>query len=371
MKIHIISNGYGEDLIAAHLAVAIRDLIPDVTLIVTPLVGDGHRFVAVGLQPSLYNAMMPSGGFLRRFTSFFQDVMSGMLGQLVGQWRHINQLSEGLDLRICVGDVFCLVMGSRGVKTRTVFLPTAKSEKFMPHSKIEYRLVKRLADLVITRDEETAAAFKAQGIKSEFLGNPMMDGLVAKSSNGWLFEGEDLENPAILTILPGSRDEAYDNMAYLFRLLARWKPPVTPIVALVAKAPSLSADFLIQSAVNFGWEVMSDAMIRCPRNGVMIEFTSRFVDALSVSRVVIGLAGTANEQAVFLNRPVICFEGFGPQSTLKRFEEQRKLMGELIHVVRRGEKSIFGVLNRLILVEELGAFPPVQGAAREIADRII
>jgi len=371
-KLHIISNGYGEDLIASHVAKALLELSLDLDLTVTPLVGDGHRFIAAGFQPSIQNAMLPSGGFLRKITAFFQDLISGMLVQVWEQFKHIRRLSHRMDARVCVGDVFCLVLGTRGLKQTTVFLPTAKSNKFMAHSAIEYWLIRRLANLVVTRDQETADAFNAKGIKAIYVGNPMMDGLKVLSSTGWSVDGVFSDPPALMTVLPGSRDEAYDNMAYIFWLLSKWVLPVKPVAVLVAKAPTLSTDLLIQRAVNGGWEVLTDVMIKYPKNGVVIEFTSRFVDALSVSRCVIGLAGTANEQAVFLNRPVICFEGFGPQSTLNRFDEQRRLLGSLLYVVpERRDQAIFAVLNPLISNPEVPDLPPVQHAARNVAEAII
>ena len=65
-----------------------------------------------------------------------------------------------------------------------------------------------------------------------------------------------------------------------------------------------------------------------PDKTTAIIFSNNFLAVLNQANCFIGLAGTANEQALFLNKPVICFKGFGPQSTIKRFKEQQKLMGE-------------------------------------------
>ena len=51
-----------------------------------------------------------------------------------------------------------------------------------------------------------------------------------------------------------------------------------------------------------------------------------FMDVLHQSSMVIGLAGTANEQAMFAKRPLISFIGTGPQSTKQRFVEQHQLI---------------------------------------------
>ena len=51
-----------------------------------------------------------------------------------------------------------------------------------------------------------------------------------------------------------------------------------------------------------------------------------FGDFLDLSDKVIGLAGTANEQAIHAGIPVFSFVGTGPQSSKKRFLEQQQLL---------------------------------------------
>jgi len=200
-----------------------------------------------------------------------------------------------------------------------------------------------------------------------------MDGLIPTPQTKWEFEGvvSGDQTPAVVTILPGSRDEAYENMTYLFWLFLGWKVPVSPVVGIVAKG-NLSLDILIQQAVNFGWELVGEGVLKSPKNGMVIELTSKFVDAVCASRVVVGLAGTANEQAVFLNRPVVCFPGFGPQSTEKRFREQRALLGPRLHVVPvRHEGAIFEVLSPLVVDDSAGPIPEPQYSARTIVSYLI
>ena len=66
-----------------------------------------------------------------------------------------------------------------------------------------------------------------------------------------------------------------------------------------------------------------------------------FEDSLYNSDLVISMAGTATEQAVGLNKPVIQIEGKGPQFTKMFAEAQRRLLGESIFCVTnyRGKKD--------------------------------
>ena len=66
--LRVISNGYGEDAIAAQLIQAIGLDALDIRI---PLVGDGRSYVTLGLTPQLVQGVLPSGRFLRRFSMFF------------------------------------------------------------------------------------------------------------------------------------------------------------------------------------------------------------------------------------------------------------------------------------------------------------
>jgi uncharacterized protein (TIGR03492 family) len=59
----------------------------------------------------------------------------------------------------------------------------------------------------------------------------------------------------------------------------------------------------------------------------------RFGDILEASSVCIGLAGTANEQAVGLGKPVVAFPGPGSQFTKKFLAAQKRLLGDSLAAV--------------------------------------
>jgi len=74
-----------------------------------------------------------------------------------------------------------------------------------------------------------------------------------------------------------------------------------------------------------------------PRLAVLQE---RFADIIAASDVVLGLAGTANEQAVGLGKPVVTFVGRGPQFTAKFLNTQKKLLDGAISVVPREPRAV-------------------------------
>lgn len=56
----------------------------------------------------------------------------------------------------------------------------------------------------------------------------------------------------------------------------------------------------------------------------------RFAACLDAAEVVVGLAGTANEQAAGLGRPVVAFPGRGTQFTRRFLDTQKRLLGDAL-----------------------------------------
>src|SRR5690606_8963977 len=56
--------------------------------------------------------------------------------------------------------------------------------------------------------------------------------------------------------------------------------------------------------------------------------SGRFGPMVRACRLAVGLAGTANEQAAGLGKPVVAFPGPGFQATLTFLRDQQRLLGE-------------------------------------------
>ncbi len=322
-RVLIVSNGHGEDHIACRLIAEMQDW----EILVLPLAGMGAAYAALGYTPLMTHPPMPSGGFIRSFRMLCKDVSAGLIGALRQARKLAKQHAENVDLVIAVGDVFCLGMAGWGHKTPVYFLPTAKSDAFMPHSAIERRLIRALAKRSYTRDALTAAGLSKYGLDAVFLGNPMMDGLWQTQSPPAF--GED---KPVLALVPGSRDEAYLNLVYMLNI-AQHAQLEYGCHVVWAKSPELSLTKFISHYPKNTWSFGPTGNWLRDTHGTLVHIVPHFPDVLAVADVVLGLSGTANEQAMYVGKPVYAFEGFGPQSTLKRFEEQKALMGGVLHIL--------------------------------------
>lgn len=342
MKIVIISNGHGEDAIATNIAESLLKHHPSATIFAYPLVGNGHAYSRLNIPVKIENPIFPSGGFIRSVSDAVNDISHGLLSHIKHQRNVVKNASKDADIVITIGDIFCLWQ-SRGYKQKTVFFPTAKSDTFMPHSRIEKWLIKSHSALCFPRDEITTQSLKQSGINAHFHGNPMMDNLVDDTPRG---------NPTdipLIGVLPGSRDEAYDNLTFIDSLIEKSDIPVS---VLAAVSPSLDTSKLAH-------------IKHCT-------LSHNFKAIINAADVVIGLAGTANEQAAFLNTPVLCFPGFGPQSTALRFQEQQKLMGNNIHFVNsQDHTTLLNELKTLLNQPKQPRPTENQQAANTIASQIL
>jgi uncharacterized protein (TIGR03492 family) len=314
MLVRIISNGFGEDLIASKLIQAMDN---QNTLSIFPLVGTGQRYLDMGLRPMIRQRMLPSGGFLMTIPDMIRDVSSGLIGQCWHQYQTLK--NHAADYQIVVGDIFALFMATRHSKIPTFFLPTAKSERAIPHMGIEHWLMRAHATRVFPRDQETHHVLVKKGISSCFLGNPMFDGLTGTTP------------PPItptIGVLPGSRHEGLKNIPQLLRIIHKLHPHET-YRFIMAIPPHFQSNELKDAIKSLPWELQSTTdghQYYHPQTQRTVHVSYDFLNALHQSFIVIGLAGTANEQALFAKRPVISFIGAGPQSSKKRFLQQQQLI---------------------------------------------
>ncbi|MBT5953810.1 hypothetical protein HOG98_03720 [bacterium] len=326
MTVLFVSNGYGEDVIACQLAKAIREIDLDVDMMACPLVGDGVVYRNHGLDILGKNRSMPSGGFARTAWDFFGDITAGLFKQFAGQLRLLKKTK--VSYVFAVGDVYCLWMAKNVSRETLVFLPTAKSHLFMNHSFIERLIIKKYSDIVFPRDDLTTNDLAKKGINAYFFGNPMMDNL--KPSGLVLPVTNDFP---VITILPGSRDEAYAN----FKLICDVLEGLEDVQLLAALPPQLSLEKLAVNLQFLGWTLVDSRHFR--KRGTSLLLISNFIDVVNRADVVVGLAGTANEQSIFLGKSVISFVGTGPQSTRQRFLEQKKLLGESYYFIDEKDSS--------------------------------
>ncbi len=312
-RVLIISNGHGEDLIAARLAQSLRELRPSIQLEALPIVGLGAAFSKLGIPLLLEGRQMPSGGFIRNGLKNIQlDLQAGLLAHTRQQIRALKSAHERFDLAVCVGDALLLLLAGWFLKRPIVFLPTAKSDYIAPHWKIEVALMRKYCSAVYPRDLITAESLKRHRVKADFYGNIMMDALE--------FKGDDFKKNAeeiVVTILPGGREDAYDNLVEIgqvvleFERLGQLEAEDLPRRYLVALSGGLKFSTLAARMPSEEWQILASSQSELERGmlghlesrtaRVRLTITQgRFADLLDTCDLVLGLAGTANEQAVGL-----------------------------------------------------------------------
>ena len=338
--IRVISNGHGEDVIATRIITALG--LDSYSFEVFPLVGKGQAFIDFGLAPKLTQSVMPSGGFLLRFKDIFSDLKSGLLMQFQKQ-RRVLKLSKA-DYQIVVGDVFALFMATT-VPIPTIFFPTAKSERAIPHYKFELKYIRKHARIAFPRDIETHDRFVEYHIPSQFFGNPMFDDMVSKVSK---------PDGVTMALLPGSRKEAVQNMAIILTIIS--KLTLKQSYAFVfSLSPHVRYAQLKMVVHDLPWVLETDDegyFFRFSQSDIQVRVLYTFFDALQLSSVVLGLAGTANEQAMHAKRHLISFIGAGPQSTKQRFHQQHQLIdGAATHFINSNHpdtiaQELSDVLNK-------------------------
>lgn len=314
MRILVVSNGQGEDSIGRCLVEAMGAAHSPV---IVPLVGEGQHYA--GYEVALRQSSLPSGGFIRSFKDLIGDIRAGLFGHIKQQFATVKTQLKTAEGCIVIGDVYALLVAVVGGARDVTFLPTAKSDRFMPHSLLECWLMRKTCVAVFTRDQETADSLAKMAVPAHYAGNVMMD-LAPPTTT--------FESRPYIGILPGSRAEAYAN----FRCIMQHLEAVDPTVpALVSLPPTLS-------------ESQLRAEYTGPRELI---FCTELSAVITQSSVIVGLAGTANEQAAYYGRPVICFEGMGPQTTATRFREQQKLMQDNIFFYDDPAKIALAVTDQL------------------------
>ena len=339
-RLLVVTNGHGEDVPAAQL---VRGLARHgVTISVYPLVGLGGQYPP-GIALLDPRRDLPSQGFgLRKgWVSLREDLSQGLLGFWRAQRRTLRAQRGRVDLVVASGDVYCLAM-ARLAGAPTVLVAGPKSDHIAPHSALEIWLIRRMASQVFARDEATAAALRRRGVRAEFVGTWMIDSLE--------FSGETFGIPGdrpVITVLPGSKSPAIDNLLPLLRAATGAAARARPVPAvLLSWAPQLPRPALRGAVDALGGAWLDPHRFRFDAIEVRV-ITDHYADALRRATVVVGMAGAAHEQAAGLGKPIVAFPGAGAQFTPRFLAEQQRLLGDALIATATWEDAA-GALARLL-----------------------
>ncbi|MFW6022934.1 MAG: lipid-A-disaccharide synthase-related protein [Halanaerobiaceae bacterium] len=356
----VISNGHGEDIIASFIIKELLKLNIDIDIKVFPIVGLGKAYQDLPIEIVGPREKMPSGGFMKNsLRNFYLDIKGGLIGLTLSQIRFMKQISDDIDKVIVVGDIFILLLAGIFLKKTTVFLPTAKSEYIEGHYWVEKFIMKKYADVVLPRDQKTTDVLKESGVKVSYAGNAMMDCIEFYNVNL-----NEEEKDTVIGILPGSRQESYLNFIDILAIIKELNKKMNSFICLTAIADNFEidkiSDILMESEWKFSRTTESekekgiDYKLILNNSDCIVKIVyGHFGDVLKNSDIIIGLAGTANEQAVGMKTPVVSFPGKGLQYNLSFARDQKKLLGDSLALLEYNPSIIADKIIEIMNNKEL------------------
>ena len=321
----LLSNGHGEDLSGALLGQALIDCGHTVTAL--PLAGLGGPYQQAGISLLGSSHEFSTGGL--GYTSLRGRLTELVQGQILYLLRRLLRLllsRKRFDLILVVGDVIPVIAAWLSRRPVATYLVAYSS-----HYEGTLRLPWPCAALlrshrflkIFSRDQLTADDLSQQLKRPvNFLGNPFMDPVLTATQ----------ALPAAaqrIGLLPGSRRPELDaNLGLMLQLVTRLpqRKDLSLDLALVA---SLRNEELAVLAKRAGWTLHAGVLLREGAPAIHVHRNS-FQAVLQSSDLVLGMAGTAVEQAVGLCRPALQLPGGGPQFTAAFAEAQRRLLGPTV-----------------------------------------
>lgn len=369
MKLLVLSNGHGEDVIAMRIIEQLLEEGDHPSIACLPLVGKGYAYNSLNIPMVTKPRSMPSGGFIYMDKKqFWKDFRSGLMPLLFSQYRAIKEWSKKGGFILAVGDILPLLFAWCS-GANYAFVATAKSEYhlrdedgwLLDTSSLERRwgsiyypwerwlMSHPRCRGVFPRDSITSQVLKQYKIPVFDLGNPMMDGIIINSEQSPISLEED-HPPFIILLLPGSRSpEAENNWQLILEALEHIiQLPSYSFLFLAAIAPSLNLEPFEEKLLNKDWdkkESSSEIDKAClvstcftKKNTKLILSQNAFAKCLTLSELAIAMAGTATEQFVGLGKPAIALVGEGPQFTEKFAKQQGRLLGLSLIITYKPEE---------------------------------
>jgi uncharacterized protein (TIGR03492 family) len=342
-RVLFLSNGHGEDLNASLVLKAFQQKYPQVEVAALPLVGEGNAYRRLDVPIIAPTRSLPSGGFVYMDNrKLLADLRSGLLGLAWQQIQSARTYARNCDLIFAAGDIVPLAIAQITGCSYAAFIVSAsgyyENRISLPFYTLQ-RLRSRQCQVIFTRDAFSAQQLQQRGItKSIFAGYPIMDVLEPVGKDLGL-----MPHVPMIALLPGSRlPESAQNLGLQLDLaiaIAREYAP-HPVQFQAALTPNMVASDQTKSsplqtlALEKGWEFQAGGQLYHAQHQVTVSCRcDAFADILLKADLVIGMAGTAVEQAVGLGKPVIQIIGQGPQFTYRFAEAQMRLLGRSVQTI--------------------------------------
>jgi uncharacterized protein (TIGR03492 family) len=335
-KLLIISNGYGEDSIAAEI---VRRLPRTIEVNAYPTLGEGRAYEGVCpiVGPRRH---LPSEGHRLR-GSLIRDAFAGFgIRPALGFMR---SEARNYDAILVVGDLLGIVMCWLSGRRARLYLDVYKSGYDNAYSRSELFVLRRAADLVLTRDPILARQLSAARINARFAGNAIMDTV----SSGKYDPQWHRRHMHAIAVLPGSRASLKHNFAVQLDALRR-VPGIEGVdVFAVLARPGDAVDLADATGMRLTPSKLEGYLGMLSDGRVTMHLSTGSLGAVvSASDLVVGQGGTANLQAIGLGKPVISFHAEG--STAKRMARNEALAGDARIFTPREPDAMAAEIARLL-----------------------
>ena len=338
----IISNGHGEDAIAAQL---IARLPPNVFAEAYPMIGGGKAYD--GICPIVGpRATLASEGWRNVKGSVRRDVVSGGLLTIPPALRFLQAIRGHYDRLIVVGDMVgvlaCLASGHRNL----VYIDVYKTGAARLYSRLERWAIARTCAMVFCRADSLAQLLRHDGVDARAPGNLMMDTI----PRGQYDVAARRTRPLAVALLPGSRALTGESFALqvaaLRQVPAEQRPDVFLAVAGNVNVEELARSAQLTRAPMLSSEPDDLGMLRDNELTVHMARGRAMGNLLEAADVVMSQAGTASVQALGMGKPVITF--INPRDRRSRFEDEQRLFGGARVVVEAQAGQVGAALARLL-----------------------
>lgn len=334
-NILMLSNGHGEDLSGSLLARALMAMGHHVHAL--PLAGLGRPYLQADVPLLGSSHEFSTGGI--GYTSLrgrLTELVQGQIFYLLRRLIRLLRQAHRFDLIVVVGDVIPVIaawLSRRPVATYLVAYSSHYEGRLRLPWPCGELLATRRFRAVFSRDQLTADDLSEQLKRPvDFLGNPFMDPVLTPAPALPPSPLHSRPTPAPryrIGLLPGSRrPELENNLRLLLQLIQRL-PTSAGLSADLALVSNLDDATLLALAESVGWTLEQGVLQRSEAVPITVRRGS-FQAVLQQSDLVIGMAGTAIEQAVGLAKPALQLPGKGPQFTAAFAEAQRRLLGPTV-----------------------------------------
>ena len=324
-RILLLSNGHGEDLSGALLAQDLQQQGHSVQALPLAGLGSAYRKADVPLLGRSHEFSTGGIGYTSlqgRLTELLQGQVLYLLRRLIRLLRH----RQRFDLILVVGDVIPVIaawLSHRPVATYLVAYSSHYEGQLRLPWPCAALLKSKRFKAVYSRDQRTAEDLSHQLHRPvTFLGNPFMDSVLTGAATA-------TASGQRIGLLPGSRRPELEQNLQLLLQLMELLPTTPPCSVDLALVPSLDDVSLQRLSNRVGWQLTNGVLHRDGSVSINVR-RGAFNAVLQNSDLMIGMAGTAIEQAVGLAKPVLQVSGQGPQFTAAFAEAQRRLLGPTV-----------------------------------------